>query len=586
MKKSFFISLPVLFFSFTSHAQFIIKQTDFEWFPADMKSNRCAIEAIVPRKDGTVEINTFTQTLSAVMVQTGIFAGSKGGYNYFPLMNTKRFDADLKLKSNIDDQYNFRMFLPLGDWDKKIFMLFNDRVGKDLMIIPDSNRLVDMIRKYPYAVKALGEGDTVVHVLNNDPPEDKENKFVTVFRTTHSAYDQRSNAYVETSLPARFINPIIDKRTDGKKMESMDLLLSADRSIMQRLAFFSPAGDEDKWAMYKHRIIVTFDKNGVKTNETKIDLNFARKESYISEVRNVEDNTTHGFLYVYHRVFGLGKKNLDSVMGNYEVVYLNKEGHKEFQYTFKISEKANTFNPFTCYAKDGKINCLYFGHPDGKTMAVTSVVIAPTGIENIQSMPLQEWKSLITGTGVNLSGWADDGFLLHDAVKDAKGFVYLIGEKRTDSSAPPTGTNSFPAALHIYPSHIILAIGPDGKLVRQHVVQKTAFALAVSEKTYELVKDSNGVFMVYKDIAAPGSVKPFHNVINSSLAEVQRNAEPYDYRLSVVGVKGTRTGDYFLPMHLYHSQKGVAWDAKKKNLYLIGFNPENKLPRLFCVTMW
>jgi hypothetical protein len=285
-------------------------------------------------------------------------------------------------------------------------------------------------------------------------------------------------------------------------------------------------------------------------------------------------------------VFGLGKKNLDSVMGNYEVVYLNKAGNKEFQYIFKIADKANTFNPFTCYAKEGKINCLYFGHPDGKTMAVTSVMITPTGIENIQSMPLQEWRSLISGEGVNVSSWSDDGFLLHDVVRDTKGFVYLIGEKRTDSSVPPpAGTTGFPTPIHIYPSHIILVLNPEGKVIRQHVVRKTAMSVPVLERTYDLIKDTSGVVIIYKDIVGPGSAKPFHTLMNASLSDVQRNLEPYDYTLSIVALNASNVKQYIGLFPLYHSQKGLAFDAKKKNLYFITVNPAIGLPRLSKVTL-
>jgi len=366
-------------------------------------------------------------------------------------------------------------------------------------------------------------------------------------------------------------------------------LLSSDRNVMQRYAFFTPTGDEEKWAMYKHRVIETYDKAGVKTSETKIDLNYPRKESFVSEVRNAEDNTTNGFIYVYHRVFGLGKKYLDTTMGNYEVVYFDKLGNKQFQYTFKIADKANSFNPFTCYAKDGKIHCLYFGHPDGKTMAVTSVVVSPTGIENIQSMPLQEWKSLITGTGVNLSSWTDDGFLMHDAVKDNNGFIYLIGEKRTDSSIPgdptPGGTSPLPTPIHIYPSHIVLVINPEGKLVRQQVMKKTELAVPVFEKTYECITNANGVFIVYKDIVAQGTAKTFHILTASDLTEVQRNMETYDYTLSVLALNGAQANEYKAPFPLYHSQKGIAWDGKKQNLYFIGVSP-TFIPRLFKIALW
>ena len=582
MKKNIFILLIITSFSSISHAQFVVKEADFEWI--SLKSDRCAIEAIVPHKDGTVEVNTFTQTLSAVMVQSGIFAGSANGYKYYPLINTKTFDAELKLKSNTNDYYNYRMFLSPDKQEKKLFMMLKDRMSETIEVHPDSNYLSDMIRKYPHAVKTMDEGEAVFHVVNNDPPEDKENKYITIFGNAYYQYDQRSNAYLQKAVPTSFINPVIEKRTDGKKMESMELLLSSDRSVMQRYAFLTPIDDEEKWAMYKHRVIVTYDKDGVKTNETKIDLSFPRKESYAAEVRNIEDNTTNGFLYVYHRVFGLGKKNLDSVMGNYEVVYLNKSGNKEFQYTFKIADKANTFNPFTCYAKGGKINCLYFGHPDGKTMAVTSVTFTPQGIENIQSMPLQEWRSLISGEGVNLTSWSDDGFLLHDVVKDSKGFVYLIGEKRTDSSIPPaTGSTGFPTPIHIYPSHVILVVNPEGKVIRQHVVKKTALSISVFERTYDLIKDTNGVVVIYKDIVAPGSAKPFHTLMNTSLSEEQRNLEPYDYTLSIVALNANDVRQYIARFPLYHSQKGLALDATKKNLYFISVNPESGLPRLFKV---
>ena len=109
MKKNLFILLCIAGFSQIGHAQFVVKETDFEWF--SLKADRCAIEAIVPKSDGTVELNTFTQSLSAVMIQSGVFAGSANGYKYYPLMNTKKFDADLKLKSNVNDYYNYRMFL-------------------------------------------------------------------------------------------------------------------------------------------------------------------------------------------------------------------------------------------------------------------------------------------------------------------------------------------------------------------------------------------------------------------------------------------------------------------------------------------
>lgn len=586
MKKHLFILLMITGFSSISQAQFVVKQTNFEWF--SLKSDRCAIEAIVPHSDGTVEINTFTQALSAVMIQSGIFAGSANGYKYYPLMNTKKFDAELKLKSNVDDYYNYRMFLPEDKQEKKLFMMLKDRMTENVEVHADSNYLPDMIRKYPHAVKTMGEGEAVFHTINNDPPEDKENKYITITGKAYFQYDQRSNNYAHRAIPTAFINPVIDKRTDGKKMESMELLLSPDRKIMQRYAFLTPTGDEEKWAMYKHRVIVTYDKDGVKTNEAKVDLNYPRKESFVSEVRNVEDNTTNGFIYVYHRVFGLSKKNLDSVMGNYEVVYLDPAGNKKFQYTFRIAEKANTFNPFTCYAKDGKINCLYFGHPDGKTMAVTSVVVSPAGIENIQSMPLQEWKSLISGSGTSVQGWADDGFLLHDALKDDKGFVYLIGEKRTDSSIPADAQSgsTFPIPIHIYPSHIILVIGPDGKLVRQQVISKPQLSGLVSEKTYELINNNNGVFVLYKDIVANGTAKPFHTLTASDLSEVERNMEVYNYNLSVVHVKEAQVKEYIAPLPLYHSQKGIAIDEKKQNVYFLSVGPDSQLPKLYKITLW
>ncbi len=584
MKKRLFILFVLAGFSQTSFAQFVVKETDFQWF--SLPSDHCAIEAIAPQKDGTIEINTFTQRLSAVMIQSGIFAGSANGYKYYPLMNTKKFDAELKLKSNVDDYYNYRMFLPQDKWEKNLFMMLKDRMGENITVHPDSNFLPDMIRKYPHAVKTWGEGEAMFHVIKNDPPKDKENKYITIFGNAYYQYDQRANTYLEKPVPTAFINPVIEKRSDGKKMESTELLTSADRSIMQRYAFLTPTGDEEKWAMYKHRIIVTYDKEGVKTNEAKVDLNFPRNESFVSEVRNVEDNSTEGFLYVYHRVFGLGKKSLDTVMGNYEVVYLDKLGNKKFHYTFKIAEKGGSFNPFVCYAKEGKINCLYFGHPDGKTMAVTSLLINPTGIENIQSMPLQEWRSLARGGGANLNSWSDDSFLLHDAIQDSKGFVYLIGEKRADSSIPPTGTNSFPTPIHIYPSHLVLVIGPDGKLVRQYAMPKNQLAVPVFEKTYTLINNDNGVFILYKDIVAPGSPKPFHTLTASDLSEVQRNMEPYDYKVSILGLNGAKVNEYLAPLPLYHSQKGFVLDEKKQNVYLLSINPQTTLPRLFKVALW
>jgi hypothetical protein len=213
MKKNLFSLFILVSFSSISHAQFVIKETDFEWF--SLKSDRCAIEAIVPHHDGTVEVNTFTQTLSAVMVQSGIFAGSANGYKYYPLMNTKKFDAELKLKSNVNDYYNYRMFLSQDKQEKKLFMMLKDRMSETIEVHLDSNYLSDMIRKYPHAVKTRGEGEAVFHVVNNDPPEDKENKYITIFGNAYYQYDQRANTYSEKPVPTSFINPIIEKRTDG-----------------------------------------------------------------------------------------------------------------------------------------------------------------------------------------------------------------------------------------------------------------------------------------------------------------------------------------------------------------------------------
>ncbi|HSZ71278.1 MAG TPA: hypothetical protein VK750_01295, partial [Cytophagaceae bacterium] len=112
MKTQHLLFLLLINITQTSFAQFIVKEADFEWFPLNMKSNRCAIEAVVPRSDGGVEINTFTQTSASVMVQTGVLAGSVGGYQHYPLMNTKRFDAQLKLQNESNDFYNYRIFIP------------------------------------------------------------------------------------------------------------------------------------------------------------------------------------------------------------------------------------------------------------------------------------------------------------------------------------------------------------------------------------------------------------------------------------------------------------------------------------------
>lgn len=55
-KAEYFYLVVCAVFLLVSQAQFTIKQTDLEWFPADLKSNRYVIEAIVPKKGGTVEI--------------------------------------------------------------------------------------------------------------------------------------------------------------------------------------------------------------------------------------------------------------------------------------------------------------------------------------------------------------------------------------------------------------------------------------------------------------------------------------------------------------------------------------------------
>ncbi|MDB5272476.1 MAG: hypothetical protein JWO58_843 [Chitinophagaceae bacterium] len=572
-------------------AQFIVRETDFEWFPFGMKSNRCAIEAIVPKRDGSVEVNTFTQVSGAVMVQTGIFAGSVGGYQHYPLMNTKKFDADLKIKSSFDDYYNYRMFIPADKQNQKLNMMLADRLSTPVEVSADSNYFNDMIRKYPYAIKSYGDQKVFFETWRNDPPEDRDNKVIRIYADTIGDYDARANAYLKDRTgPLSLVNPIIERKTpEGKRMEAMELLTSNDYSVLQRYAFVTPVADEDKWAMYKHRIIVTYDGNGVKTNETPVVLNFSRKESYVSEVRNVEDNKTNGFIYIYHRVFGLSKKNLDTVLGNYEVVYLDKVGNKQFQYTFKITEKPNKVNPFVSYAKEGKVNLLFFGHPDDKTMAVTSFVLSSTGVENVQSTLLGDWRALTSGAGASISGWADDGFLLQDVVQDKNGFIYLIGEKRTDSSIPGNaapGASALPIPIHIYPSHIVLVIGPDGKPVRQHVIKKLPLTESSYDKTYQLITNDKGVFLIYKDPVGPGTAKPFHSLTLSNRSEIQRNLEANDYAVRVVGLNDAALNEYNLPLNLYHSKKGIALDDQKQNLYLIAVDPKNMLPRLFKVSLW
>jgi hypothetical protein len=593
MKTQHLLFLLLINITQTSFAQFIVKEADFEWFPLNMKSNRCAIEAVVPRSDGGVEINTFTQTSASVMVQTGVLAGSVGGYQHYPLMNTKRFDAQLKLQNESNDFYNYRIFIPRDKQEKKSYMMLADRISENVEVPIDSNYLQDMMRKYPQAVKRFGEGAIFYRVWNNDPPEDKENKFIGINADSISDYDARANVYLrQLQLPTAFINPVIDRKgPEGKRTESFELLISQDKNVLQRYAFVSPTGDEDKWAMYKHRIIVTYDKNGNKVNELPVTLDFARKESYVSEIRNVEDNTTNGFLYIYHRVLGLSKKNQDSVLGNYEAVYVDKAGNKQFQYTFKITEKANHVNPFISYARGGKIHLITFGHPDGKTMAVTSFVLSPTGVENIQSILLNDWKVLISGAGVNISSWTDDGFLLQDIVQDKNGFVYLIGEKRTKSSLPgdpamAAGANPMPIPIHVYPSHLIFVMSPDDQLVRQHVIGKPTLAESIFEKTYELISNDQGVFLIYKDRIMLGMPKPFHSLFLSNRTEIQKNVEPHEYTVRIAGLNGTALNEYTLPVNLYHSKIGWALDQKKQNVYLIGISPASIVPKLFKITLW
>ncbi len=199
-----------------------------------MKSSRCAIEALVPKADGSVEVNTFTQTLSAVMIQSGIFAGSANGYKYYPMMNSKQFDAELKLKSNKNDYYNYRLFLPKDKQEKKLFLTLSDRLGENIEVPMDSNYLEDMKRKYPQAVKPYGDGQTFFYISANDPPEDTKLKYITVTGNSYFNYDLRANVYQEKPTETAYINPLVEKRTDGKSCDYFSFAKIVSRDVRRR----------------------------------------------------------------------------------------------------------------------------------------------------------------------------------------------------------------------------------------------------------------------------------------------------------------------------------------------------------------
>ncbi|MTI31374.1 hypothetical protein E1171_11180 [Cytophagales bacterium RKSG123] len=227
----------------------------------------------------------------------------------------------------------------------------------------------------------------------------------------------------------------------------------------------------DKHNHYKQQFILTFDQEGQEINKITLPFQYPRSIEYSQGLNKKQVFSNHStydsYVFIYERVFGIGKKNNDPDPLNHWIVHVGKQGREIFKTKIHIGKKYG-----------GKV---LFAHNQGDALILLfkedtdkfGLMKFNEGKQEFtKTISYTESKSFLKGNGEGMSKSIGKSFIVQGAKTLNNGDFLFYGqykEEVTKAIRDPKTLELNPA-VYAYPQAVALHFSTEGEFKGQYAV--------------------------------------------------------------------------------------------------------------------
>jgi hypothetical protein len=257
----------------------------------------------------------------------------------------------------------------------------------------------------------------------------------------------------------------------------------------------------DKTAEYKNQQLLTYNQEGRLVNKADLKFDYPRAILWSQGIKAAAEtegvSSYEGYLYVYSKVLGLGKKNNDPEPNNFNVVYSDADGNLIFNHNYKYGKAASHFKPNYAYTKDGAVY-VFSKSVESGAAGYSISKFTREGCEYTKLYSSEELKAQSVGDAEGIQSIFQRDIDIQGHRTLANGDVVLFGQRketiRTESFNYQTQTTV--PGEYKHENYVFLQIAPAGELKAQYVVSRPANGGVAVPAAMEVVDIKNDVMYV------------------------------------------------------------------------------------------